>query len=73
MSAVLSYKKFREKAAESNLTQKELGKVLGISDRYVRILATEDRNVSIALFERICRLFQTAWVDMLVYVKDITV
>ena len=47
--ALLDHKKFAEELKKLGKTQEEFAEDMDMSDRYVRILSTVDRNVSISL------------------------
>ena len=64
--ARLSRLKFAEELRRLGMTQEEFAEESGISVRYVRILLTEDKNVSVNMTSNISRVFGVTIEDLLV-------
>lgn len=70
-TALLNHIKFAEELKKCGMTQEEFAEEIDISDRYVRDLATKDKNVSISMAYSISQIFGVSIEDMLVLVKDL--
>lgn len=68
--ALLDHKKFAEKLKKLGKTQEEFAEDMDMSDRYVRILSTVDRNVSISLAYALSQAFGVPIEYLLVVVED---
>ena len=68
--ALLDHKKFAEELKILGRTQEEFAEDLDMSDRYVRILSTVDRNVSISLAYALSQAFGVPIEYLLVVVED---
>lgn len=64
--ARLSRLKFAEELRRLGMTQEEFAEESGISVRSVRILLTEDKNVSVNMASNISRVFGVTIEDLLV-------
>ena len=68
--ALLDHKKFAEELKKLGKTQEEFAEDMDMSDRYVRILSTVDRNVSISLAYALSQAFGVPIEYLLVVVED---
>ncbi len=68
--ALLDHKKFAEELKKLGQTQEEFAEDMDMSDRYVRILSTVDRNVSISLAYALSQAFGVPIEYLLVVVED---
>lgn len=62
----LSHKKFSEELKKSRRTQEEFAEDVGVSDRYIRDLKKEDKNISVSLAANISRQFGISIEDLLI-------
>ena len=68
--ALLDHKKFAEELKKLGKTQEEFAEDMDMSDRYVRILSTVDRNVSISLAYGFSQAFGVTIEYLLLVVDD---
>ena len=68
--ALLDHKKFAEELKKLGKTQEEFAEDMDMSDRYVRILSTVDRNVSISLAYAFSQAFGVPIEYLLLVVED---
>jgi transcriptional regulator with XRE-family HTH domain len=68
--ALLDHKKFAEELKKLGKTQEEFAEDMDMSDRYVRILSTVDRNVSISLAYALSQAFGVPIEYLLLVVDD---
>ena len=68
--ALLDHKKFAEELKKFGKTQEEFAEDMDMSDRYVRILSTVDRNVSISLAYALSQAFGVPIEYLLLVVED---
>ncbi len=68
--ALLDHKKFAEELKKLGKTQEEFAEDMDMSDRYVRVLSTVDRNVSISLAYSFSQAFGVPIEYLLLVVED---
>ncbi len=68
--ARLNHLKFSEELRRLGMTQEEFAEDMDMSDRYVRILSTVDRNVSISLAYAFSQAFGVPIEYLLLVVED---
>ena len=66
----MDHKKFAEELKKLGKTQEEFAEDMDMSDRYVRILSTVDRNVSISLAYALSQAFGVPIEYLLLVVDD---